>query len=144
MANLLPRKNALDNAVLLREVADKTLSRAEVRDRARAMLKLVGLEDAAKPAAQPAVRAECASASPSPGADLAGARHPADGRALRRAGRDHAGEEMRPVAARDLGAHRQDHRAGHPFQSTRRVCCRAMSMFMGVGPGRIIDGIWIP
>ena len=46
-ANLLPWKNALDNAALLREVADKTLSRAEVRDRARAMLKLVGLEDAA-------------------------------------------------------------------------------------------------
>jgi NitT/TauT family transport system ATP-binding protein len=45
-ANLLPWKNALDNAALLREVADKTLSRTEVRDRARAMLKLVGLEDA--------------------------------------------------------------------------------------------------
>ena len=45
-ANLLPWKNALDNAALLREVADRSLSRAEVLERARAMLRLVGLEDA--------------------------------------------------------------------------------------------------
>ena len=45
-ANLLPWKNALDNAALLREVADRSLSRAEVLGRARAMLRLVGLEDA--------------------------------------------------------------------------------------------------
>jgi NitT/TauT family transport system ATP-binding protein len=44
--NLLPWKNALDNAALLREVADRSLSRAEVLERARAMLRLVGLEDA--------------------------------------------------------------------------------------------------
>jgi NitT/TauT family transport system ATP-binding protein len=47
-ANLLPWKNALDNVAFLREVADKSLSRGEQRNRAREYLKLVGLEDAAE------------------------------------------------------------------------------------------------
>ena len=46
-ANMLPWKCALDNAALLREVADRSISRTEVQEKARAMLKLVGLEDAA-------------------------------------------------------------------------------------------------
>ena len=46
-ANLLPWKNALDNAALLLAVSNKSLSRAMSRERARAMLALVGLEDAA-------------------------------------------------------------------------------------------------
>jgi NitT/TauT family transport system ATP-binding protein len=46
-ANLLPWKSALDNAGLLLEVADKSLSKAMVRERARAILELVGLEAAA-------------------------------------------------------------------------------------------------
>jgi NitT/TauT family transport system ATP-binding protein len=46
--NLLPWKNALDNVAFLREVADKSLSRGEQRNRAREYLKLVGLEDAAE------------------------------------------------------------------------------------------------
>ena len=45
-ANLLPWKNALDNATLLLGIADKTLDRAALRDRAQAMLTLVGLGDA--------------------------------------------------------------------------------------------------
>jgi NitT/TauT family transport system ATP-binding protein len=46
-SNLLPWKNALENAAMLREVADKTMPRAELRDYASAMLDLVGLKDAA-------------------------------------------------------------------------------------------------
>ena len=45
-ANLLPWKSALDNAMLLRSVADKAMPKAEVRARAEAMLELVGLADA--------------------------------------------------------------------------------------------------
>ncbi|HEX4765338.1 MAG TPA: ABC transporter ATP-binding protein [Lichenihabitans sp.] len=47
-ANLLPWKNALDNVALLRGIADKSLSRAELRERAQAMLDLVELGDAAR------------------------------------------------------------------------------------------------
>ena len=47
-ANLLPWKTALDNAAFLLEVADKSLSRAEARDRAHEILKLVGLQEAAR------------------------------------------------------------------------------------------------
>ena len=47
-ANLLPWKNSLDNVALLRGIADKALSRAELRDRAQAMLDLVGLGEAAR------------------------------------------------------------------------------------------------
>jgi NitT/TauT family transport system ATP-binding protein len=46
-SNLLPWKNALENAAMLREVADKSMSRAELRDYAGSMLELVGLTDAA-------------------------------------------------------------------------------------------------
>ena len=46
-ANLLPWKNAVDNASMLLSIADKSLSRAELRDRGQAMLDLVGLGDAA-------------------------------------------------------------------------------------------------
>ena len=46
-ANLLPWKSALDNAAFLLEVADKSLSRAAVRERAYEILKLVGLQAAA-------------------------------------------------------------------------------------------------
>jgi NitT/TauT family transport system ATP-binding protein len=46
-SNLLPWKNALENAAMLREVADKAMPHAELRERARAMLDLVGLADAA-------------------------------------------------------------------------------------------------
>jgi NitT/TauT family transport system ATP-binding protein len=46
-SNLLPWKNALENAAMLREVADKAMPRAELRDYASAMLDLVGLKDAA-------------------------------------------------------------------------------------------------
>jgi len=42
-ATLLPWKNALDNAALLLGVADKTMSRSALRDRAQQMLTLVGL-----------------------------------------------------------------------------------------------------
>lgn len=45
-ANLLPWKNALDNAALLRGVADKTMSRSDLHDRAQEMLALVGLGEA--------------------------------------------------------------------------------------------------
>jgi NitT/TauT family transport system ATP-binding protein len=45
-SNLLPWKNALENAAMLRGVADKAMPRAELRDRASAMLDLVGLKDA--------------------------------------------------------------------------------------------------
>ena len=46
-SNLLPWQNALQNAAMLREVADKAMPRAELRDYASAMLELVGLKDAA-------------------------------------------------------------------------------------------------
>jgi NitT/TauT family transport system ATP-binding protein len=46
-ANLLPWKDALANAAMLRQVADKAMPRTEVLERARAMLELVGLADAA-------------------------------------------------------------------------------------------------
>ena len=45
-ANLLPWKNARDNAALLLGVSNKSLPRTELRDRAQAMLTLVGLGDA--------------------------------------------------------------------------------------------------
>ncbi len=45
-ANLLPWKNALDNAALLRGVADQAMSGSALRDRAQEMLALVGLGDA--------------------------------------------------------------------------------------------------
>ncbi|MDB5410921.1 MAG: transporter ATP-binding protein [Rhodospirillales bacterium] len=47
-ATLLPWKNALDNVSFLLDVADKSRPRREVRDRAREMLRLVGLEHAAE------------------------------------------------------------------------------------------------
>jgi NitT/TauT family transport system ATP-binding protein len=46
-ANLLPWKSALDNAAFLLAVADRSLSRSDVRARAFEILKLVGLEHAA-------------------------------------------------------------------------------------------------
>jgi NitT/TauT family transport system ATP-binding protein len=46
-ANLLPWKNAVDNASMLLSVADKSLSRAELRARGQEMLELVGLGDSA-------------------------------------------------------------------------------------------------
>jgi NitT/TauT family transport system ATP-binding protein len=46
-ANLLPWKNAVDNASMLLSIADKSLSRAELRARGHAMLELVGLGDSA-------------------------------------------------------------------------------------------------
>ena len=45
-SNLLPWKSALDNAALLLGISDKALSRAALRERAQAMLELVGLGDA--------------------------------------------------------------------------------------------------
>jgi NitT/TauT family transport system ATP-binding protein len=47
-ATLMPWKNAIDNVSLLMEIADKQSPRAAIRDRAREMLRLVGLEDAAR------------------------------------------------------------------------------------------------
>jgi NitT/TauT family transport system ATP-binding protein len=47
-AALMPWKNAIDNVALLMEVADKRSSKAAIRARAREMLRLVGLEDAAQ------------------------------------------------------------------------------------------------
>ncbi len=46
-ANLLPWKNAVDNALMLLSIADKSLSRAELRSRGQEMLELVGLGDSA-------------------------------------------------------------------------------------------------
>jgi NitT/TauT family transport system ATP-binding protein len=46
-ATLMPWKSAIDNVSLLMEVADKQSPRMAIRDRAREMLRLVGLEDAA-------------------------------------------------------------------------------------------------
>ena len=46
-ANLLPWKNAVDNASLLLSIADRSLSRAELRARGQNMLELVGLGDSA-------------------------------------------------------------------------------------------------
>jgi NitT/TauT family transport system ATP-binding protein len=46
-ANLLPWKNAVDNASMLLSIADKSLSRAELRARGQEMLELVGLGDSA-------------------------------------------------------------------------------------------------
>jgi NitT/TauT family transport system ATP-binding protein len=46
-ANLLPWKNAVDNAAMLLSIADKSLSRAQLRARGQEMLELVGLGDAA-------------------------------------------------------------------------------------------------
>ncbi|MER8829130.1 ABC transporter ATP-binding protein [Mesorhizobium sp. M0938] len=46
-ANLLPWKNAVDNASMLLSIADKSLSRAELRARGQEMLELVGLADSA-------------------------------------------------------------------------------------------------
>jgi NitT/TauT family transport system ATP-binding protein len=45
-ATLLPWKTALQNVEMLMEVTDKRRSKAEIRDRAREMLRLVGLEQA--------------------------------------------------------------------------------------------------
>ena len=45
-ATLLPWKTALQNVEMLMEVTDKRRPRAEIRDRAREMLRLVGLEQA--------------------------------------------------------------------------------------------------
>ncbi|MGP0094871.1 MAG: ABC transporter ATP-binding protein [Xanthobacteraceae bacterium] len=47
-ATLMPWKSAIDNVSLLMEIADKQSPRAAIRDRARDMLRLVGLEDAAQ------------------------------------------------------------------------------------------------
>ncbi|TIM35767.1 MAG: ABC transporter ATP-binding protein, partial [Mesorhizobium sp.] len=46
-ANLLPWKNAVDNASMLLGIADKSMSRAALRARGQEMLELVGLGDAA-------------------------------------------------------------------------------------------------
>ncbi|RVB01957.1 ATP-binding cassette domain-containing protein, partial [Mesorhizobium sp. M7A.F.Ca.CA.004.02.1.1] len=46
-ANLLPWKNAVDNASLLLGIADKSLSRSDLRARGQEMLELVGLGDSA-------------------------------------------------------------------------------------------------
>ncbi|TIV91668.1 MAG: ATP-binding cassette domain-containing protein, partial [Mesorhizobium sp.] len=46
-ANLLPWKNAVDNASMLLGIADKSLSRADLRARGQEMLELVGLGDSA-------------------------------------------------------------------------------------------------
>jgi NitT/TauT family transport system ATP-binding protein len=46
-ANLLPWKNALDNASLLLGIADRSLSRSDLRARGQEMLGLVGLGDCA-------------------------------------------------------------------------------------------------
>jgi NitT/TauT family transport system ATP-binding protein len=45
-ATLLPWKNAIENAAFLLMTADETIKRGEAMDRAAAMLRLVGLEDA--------------------------------------------------------------------------------------------------
>ncbi len=47
-ATLLPWRNALENAGFLLRITDRSLSAAEVRDRASAMLALVGLNGAEK------------------------------------------------------------------------------------------------
>ena len=47
-ATLLPWKNAIENAAFLLMTADETVKRGEAMDRAAAMLRLVGLEDAEK------------------------------------------------------------------------------------------------
>ncbi len=47
-ATLLPWKNAIENAAFLLMTADETVKRSEAMDRAAAMLRLVGLEDAEK------------------------------------------------------------------------------------------------
>jgi NitT/TauT family transport system ATP-binding protein len=46
-ANLLPWKNAVDNASMLLGIADKSMSRSALRARGQEMLELVGLGDAA-------------------------------------------------------------------------------------------------
>lgn len=46
-ANLLPWKNAVDNASMLLSIADKSMSRSALRDRGQEMLELVGLGDSA-------------------------------------------------------------------------------------------------
>jgi NitT/TauT family transport system ATP-binding protein len=46
-ANLLPWKNAVDNASMLLSIADKSLSRSALRARGQEMLELVGLGDSA-------------------------------------------------------------------------------------------------
>ena len=46
-ANLLPWKNAVDNASMLLSIADKSLSRAQLKARGHEMLELVGLGDSA-------------------------------------------------------------------------------------------------
>jgi NitT/TauT family transport system ATP-binding protein len=46
-ANLLPWKNAVDNASMLLSIADKSMSRAALRVRGQEMLELVGLGDSA-------------------------------------------------------------------------------------------------
>ncbi|RWO22737.1 ABC transporter ATP-binding protein [Mesorhizobium sp.] len=46
-ANLLPWKNAVDNASMLLGIADKSMSRSALRARGQEMLDLVGLGDAA-------------------------------------------------------------------------------------------------
>src|ERR1700677_2755887 len=46
-ANLLPWKNAVDNASMLLGIADKSMSRSALRDRGQEMLELVGLGDSA-------------------------------------------------------------------------------------------------
>jgi NitT/TauT family transport system ATP-binding protein len=46
-ANLLPWKNAVDNASMLLSIADKSMSRAALRARGQEMLELVGLGDSA-------------------------------------------------------------------------------------------------
>ncbi|RFC68658.1 MULTISPECIES: ABC transporter ATP-binding protein [Mesorhizobium] len=45
-ANLLPWKNAVDNASMLLSIANRSLSRAELQARGQEMLELVGLGDA--------------------------------------------------------------------------------------------------
>lgn len=47
-ATLLPWKNAIENAAFLLMTADETVKRSDAMDRAAAMLRLVGLEDAEK------------------------------------------------------------------------------------------------
>jgi NitT/TauT family transport system ATP-binding protein len=46
-ANLLPWKNAVDNASMLLSIADKSMSRSALRARGQEMLELVGLGDSA-------------------------------------------------------------------------------------------------
>ncbi len=110
-AGLYPWRTIAGNIRLPLEIMG--FSRAEQEERVARVLKLVDLEGFGEQVSLATLGRDAAARQHRPGAGLR-CRYPADGRALRGAGRDRARPSQR-AAAGALGAHRKDHRLRHPF-----------------------------